>query len=132
MLALILNWNCYAGDDRITEILIQNGANVNLTNSDEDTPLHIAAFIGMNIFFSTLNHFIQHKIHWILNYSIGREEIVELLVKNGADVNRKNKNEKTALDIAVEKGDWTVNINSKNWISLSNFNQTKLNSIIIF
>lgn len=33
----------------------------------------------------------------------GREEIVELLLKNGAEVNRKNKNDKSPLDIAVEK-----------------------------
>lgn len=39
---------------------------------------------------------------------LGREEIVEMLVKHGADVNRKNKNGKSALDIAVEKGKFVV------------------------
>lgn len=34
----------------------------------------------------------------------GREEIVELLLKNGADINQKNKQGNTPLDIAVEKG----------------------------
>lgn len=35
---------------------------------------------------------------------LGREEIVELLLKNGVDINSKNKNGSAALDIAVEKG----------------------------
>lgn len=37
---------------------------------------------------------------------IGREEIVEFLIENGAQVNRRDKNEKSALDIAVEKGNF--------------------------
>lgn len=37
-------------------------------------------------------------------FHIGREEIVELLLRNGVDINSKNKNGSTALDIAVEKG----------------------------
>lgn len=35
---------------------------------------------------------------------LGREEIVELLIKNGVDINSRNKNGQCALDIAVEKG----------------------------
>lgn len=69
----------FTGDDKVVEILVQNGADVNSTNTDEETPLHIATLIG-------------------------RDEIVDFLIKSGADVNRKDKNEKTALDIAVEKG----------------------------
>lgn len=33
----------------------------------------------------------------------GREEIVELLINNSAEINRRDKNDKSALDIAVEK-----------------------------
>lgn len=35
---------------------------------------------------------------------LGREEIVELLLRNGVEINSKNKNGSTALDVAVEKG----------------------------
>lgn len=35
------------GDDRVAELLIQAGADVNLKNNDEETALHIAAFIGI-------------------------------------------------------------------------------------
>lgn len=38
------------GDDRIAEILISNGADVNLKNNDEETAAHIAAFIGYMLF----------------------------------------------------------------------------------
>lgn len=37
----------HLGDDRVAELLVQAGADVNLRNNDEDTALHIAAFIGI-------------------------------------------------------------------------------------
>lgn len=37
------------GDDRVAEILLQNGADANLKNNDGDTVLHVSAFIGIEI-----------------------------------------------------------------------------------
>lgn len=39
-----------------------------------------------------------------MSSNLGREEIVEVLLKNGAKVNHKDKKEKSPLDIAIEKG----------------------------
>lgn len=40
------NHFCYLGKEKVVEILIQNGANVNLENSDGATPLITAATEG--------------------------------------------------------------------------------------
>lgn len=61
------------------KILLEIGADVNIENKDNETALHIATIIG-------------------------REEIVELLIKNGCELNRRDKNGKSALDAAIEKG----------------------------
>lgn len=39
----------FLGDDRVAELLVQAGADVNLKNNDEETALHIAAFIGITM-----------------------------------------------------------------------------------
>lgn len=45
-MVLISNKKLYTGDDRVVEILVQSGADVNLANNEGDTALNIAAFIG--------------------------------------------------------------------------------------
>ncbi|HOD41017.1 MAG TPA: ankyrin repeat domain-containing protein, partial [Candidatus Wallbacteria bacterium] len=62
----------------MAELLINNGANFNSVNNNCETPLHIACFNG-NI------------------------DLVSLLIAK-TDYNIKNSNNKTALDIAKEKG----------------------------
>jgi ankyrin repeat protein len=59
----------------IVELLLANGADVNVKNRKGDTALHFTAYGG-------------------------DKYIVKLLLANGADVNVKNKNGETALDLA--------------------------------
>ena len=60
----------------MTEFLLRKGANVNATNKNHGTPLHLAAFVG-------------------------HLEIVKLLAENGADLNAANKDEIPAISYAV-------------------------------
>lgn len=62
-----------AGYDKIAEILIKAGANVNEKN--QASPLHIAAMVG----------------HY---------KVCELLLNSGADINAVNDGNKTPLDVA--------------------------------
>lgn len=48
----------------------------------------------------------------------GQKVIVELLIRHGADVNAKNKDDKTALNLASEKG--IVNNDKSNSITKEN------------
>jgi len=46
-----------------------------------------------------------------------RNELAEYLIKNGADITIKNKNDLTAIDIATEKAN---NFNIKDWVIETN------------
>tara|TARA_B110000259_G_scaffold130501_1_gene147250 strand:- start:1314 stop:2294 length:981 start_codon:yes stop_codon:yes gene_type:complete len=64
----------------IVKQLIQNGAKINVRDTDEhNTPLHLAC-------------------------DSGDIEIVKLLIKKGANLSKKNKNNETPLDIARKRG----------------------------
>jgi ankyrin repeat protein len=60
-------------------VLYESGAKINVVDEDGDTPMHDAAFNG---------HFL------VVNY----------LVWKNAEINHKNKNGKTPLDLAVDEG----------------------------
>jgi ankyrin repeat protein len=71
----------YIANPQVAEILIAKGANVNARDEDGNSPLHFA----------------------IIRNS---ELLVELLLKNGADVLMKNENQKTAMELGNENKDF--------------------------
>ena len=72
-----LHWAAAGGQNEIVELLIAKGADVNATDGDGDTPLHLA---GNNT---------------------ATKEVAELLIAKGADVNAKNNVGDTPLDCAI-------------------------------
>jgi len=70
----------YHDSKEMTELLLNNGADVHQTDYSGETPLHTAAYHGR-----------------------GKTDVVVLLVKNGADVNAKESSGKTALHWAVSQ-----------------------------
>lgn len=68
-----------AGNEKITEALLENGADPNCRNSDGDTPLLLAA-------------------------GCDKQLVVKALVKHGADLNIRNTRKKTAYEIALSRG----------------------------
>lgn len=66
--------SCVYGHDKITEWLIENGADIDAQNKDRNTPLHIASF----------------HCH---------EKCIALLLEGGAEVNVRNLKGETPLDI---------------------------------
>ncbi len=65
------------GHKKIAELLIANGADVNLKNMDGNTPLQYAAMAGQT-------------------------GIAKLLLIKEADLNTKNINDKRPLDVAIK------------------------------
>lgn len=52
------------GNDKIIDLLIKNGANVDLPDNNQRTPLHYAAFLGNGVspFIQLLNMFNVNEI----------------------------------------------------------------------
>jgi ankyrin repeat protein len=72
-----LHHAAYDGHKEVVELLIANGADVNVRSRERgSTPLHHAALLGHN-------------------------QVIELLIAKGADVNAKDDNGDTPLDTAL-------------------------------
>jgi ankyrin repeat protein len=97
----------------IVQLLIDAGANLNITNRLEDTALHIAAFTGnlpateallkAGAKVTVKNNWDQTPLHFAT--IIGNLHIAKLLLNAGADKNAINKSGKTPFQIAKQKDD---------------------------
>lgn len=86
----------FLGHKEIVEILIQAGAKVDFKNRIHDTPLLLAAATGIcKILLKSIGIFFEMKK--ISTISVGNEEIVDLLIQKGANVNHENERGDTAL-----------------------------------
>lgn len=100
------------GNVKIVMRLLQNGSDIHAKNLFGDTPLHLASFRG----------YLQNYIsYWATMIEIGcdflgKEKIVQLLLKNGAEILTKNKKGLQPRDIALEKRKSLELFESKMWI----------------
>jgi ankyrin len=103
----------------ILKILLEKGANINVRNSEGATPLHQAAGGGSaNIVkwliengaeVNALDNKLQTPLHCTATYAGYKgEEVVKILLGNGADPSIKNIDGKTARFLAVSNGFSTV------------------------
>ncbi|KAK9104656.1 hypothetical protein Scep_021500 [Stephania cephalantha] len=81
--------------------LLRKGANPNVKDKDGATPLHYAVQVGA---FQTVKLLIKYQEGWTpLHLSIQSRcrDIAKVLLVNGADKTRRNKDGKTALDLSL-------------------------------
>lgn len=83
----------------VVELLINAGAFVNATTNNLNTPLH---FIGLSKSY-TVKLFKLDEDWNMDNYDDDSYSIAELLIKNGADLNAKNVNGETPLDLVTNE-----------------------------
>lgn len=92
----------FAGNTRIADILIQNGANLEKVGEHGWTPLHFAARFGNT---SILK--FKKKLLNEANKSISRsgyKAVMDLLIKNGANVDALTADGLTPLLLLVDSG----------------------------
>lgn len=87
--------------------LITKGANLNVFDHENNTLLHYAVSVGLCYKFYEKKNLtkLYHKT-FSLTDSV---PIVDLLLKSGVNINAKNNDEKSALDLAKEKGNLFCN-----------------------
>ena len=91
-----------SGNIKKVKKFIAEGANVNDTDKNDRTPLHMAAS-SINLVERPLNE--DQVLDSIFKQQIKlSEEIVQILIKAGADVNATDKNGQTPLKIAARYG----------------------------
>lgn len=101
------------GHENLIEILLKSGANINAQDLDKRTPLHLAAKEGepflkwncasnsnsVSIVTFTLTHSLCANNFHILNFlfCLDHENVVDILLRNGANNNALNMNNRTPL-----------------------------------
>lgn len=90
------------------KLLIEHKADINAVDSYRNTPLFIAVSVGLStLTYTFLNYRSIQNIHVefiTFDLILGKKDIVTLLMKNGADVNIRNKQDRAPCDVAVGKG----------------------------
>lgn len=102
--------------DKVVQLLIQNGADVNIVDSQGTTALHIATATGKFLRFQCcffllfqLQNSLKFSVEWLKKlktYRIYSDnlEIAELLINNGANLKQKNSDRETPLHFAARYG----------------------------
>ena len=106
------------GNIEVVKQHLANGADVNASNMHGETPLHRAAWYGHkeviqllinNGAYANFRHSSFTPLHFATGAAgihhldlEGQKEIVELLISGDADVNAKDRDDKTPLDWAIK------------------------------
>lgn len=97
----------HENNPEMVQLLLENGANINVRESEGNTPLLMAAQFGF-------------------------KDIVKKLLQVGADINSKNYFEQTALDLANESGNAEIAkllVNKSKGINIGNSRKVSTKSV---
>lgn len=98
----------HLGEASVGKILIENGAEVNARDNDNETPLHFCAGEGSRIYSDFYIWIFLWKIDWTYNIFQGNDDMVKLLIENGAFVNARDVDEQTPIFWSAEDGNQLI------------------------
>lgn len=93
-----LHKSAYHGHFEVAELLINKGANINAVDIANLTPLNFAIW-GLTSLEALLSELVPNE--FVKQQMQGFIKTIEILIKNGADVNAKNKDGNTPLKWAI-------------------------------
>ena len=94
-----MHYAAYRGRTIIAELLIANGADVNVKDGGGDTPLHYAALFRRKEIAKDADVNAKGVAGQTPLYHAETKEIIELLIAKGADVNAKEQDGYTPLHL---------------------------------
>lgn len=102
-------FNC-SGYDKIVEILLKKGANKEHKGISHLTPLHGAVRYGnWEILRIKLNILFLFLLN-IWKFNLDRKKAVEILIREGANMNCRDGNMETPVHLASKLGNWKCRI----------------------
>lgn len=99
---------------QIVKVLLDAGAEINLSNDDGTTPLMYAVTSNSNneivklmikrqVLINQINDKGENALIYAIRYSSNPEETIKILLEGGIDVSRRDVNGKTAYDYALKR-----------------------------
>lgn len=89
------------GHTKIVYLLIKSGASINLVDKSGNSALHLAAINGKLINILIVRNVLVENS---AKNHLDKENVADLLLKNGANAEIRDKDGKTALQLAVQFG----------------------------
>lgn len=97
----------YPDDEKILAQILELNETINMQDSQGFTALHRACKQGNTIIVQTME--IQKKTHQVeIYFQSGQVDIVEILLRNGANVTLLTNSNDTALFFAAQEGRFTI------------------------
>ena len=96
----------------VVTVLVEGGASMDVKTDNGDTVLHSVFAMGMSQIMDTVAkgicHYKDEVAEVYCTYKCKKIDLVKLFVERGVEVNSRNKQGETALDLAVASGDSEV------------------------
>lgn len=102
------------GHEKVAELLIKNGSDVNVRGRLQNTPIMFAATNGLKKNMNSSRFQWSNEMTELYQLLSGNEKVADLLIRSGSDINVRNELNYTLLHLVAFKG-LEIEIFSTKW-----------------